>query len=356
MDSIYEGGIIATTLILILLSSWAAIAATAPRHTYVAPVKYDFFQFDLDQWTSERLRRTMRFSKEEIRVLIGYFDLESIEYRERICPSPEFALCLLLCKLSWLRLLYELTQVFGRSEAYLSLVLNDVLEHLRKRYNSMLSWHPTLTYNRIRIYARSIKRLGRYRRRSTVWAFIDGTFRRTTRPEKNQGFWYSAYKKSYGMAWMAITCPDGLIAASFGPYEGKIADITMLKISGLLDRLDRVFRKKPRRYHLFGDKAYIHQRHVMSPYIGLVSERKLRFNRKMASARVTVEHGFGRTQNLWMSNTMKQQIKMGLQPVGDLYRVAILLTNCYTCFRGNEDATRFGIRPPTIHQYLNIKV
>ena len=97
------------------------------------------------------------------------------------------------------------------------------------------------------------------------------------------------------MAWMAVIYPDSLISASFSLYEGKIADITMFRISGLLSRLDRVFRKKPRRYYLFGDKAYIYQRHVMSPYIGLVSKRKLRFNRKMASARVIVEYGFGRT-------------------------------------------------------------
>ena len=55
-----------------------------------------------------------------------------------------------------------------------------------------------------------------------------------------------------------------------------------------------------------------------------------------------------------MSNAFGQQLEMGLQPVGDLHRVAILLTNGYTCLRGNEDATRFRIRPPTIDQYLDV--
>ena len=353
MNSVNEGDIIVLAFMIILISSWAVIAS-APRHIYVPPVEYDHFEFDLDTWSPERLRRTMRFTKEEIRLLIGYFDLESIEYRQRIRPSPEFALCLLLCRLSWPRPLFQLTEVFGRSPSYLSIVLNDVLEHLRRRYSSILSWHPTLTYNRIRLYARTVKRLGGHRGRSTIWAFVDGTFRKTARPENKQEFWYSAYKRSHGMAWMAVVCPDGLIGASFGPYEGKIADVKMLQKSGILDQLDQVFRKKSRRYHLFGDKAYIHQRHVMSPYVGYVSKRESRFNKQMSSARIAVEHGFGRTQNLWMANAFKQQLKMDLQPVGDLYRVAILLTNCYTCFRGNEDSTRFGIRPPNIHQYLNV--
>ncbi len=344
---------IVLALMVLLLSSWAVVAAT-PRHRYVPPVEYEQFEFDLDQWSPERVRRTMRFTKEEIRLLIGYFDLQSIEYRQRIRPSPEFALCLLLCKLSWPRPLFQLTEHFGRSEAYLSTVLNDVLEHLRLRYTPMIRWHPTLTYNRIRLYARTIKRLGGHSGRSTVWAFIDGTFRRTARPQERQEFWYSAYKKSHGMAWMSITCPDGLIGASFGPYEGKIADVKMVQVSGVLDKLDRIFKKKLRQYYLFGDKAYIHQRHVMSPYVGWTSDNDTWFNKRMSSARVTVEHSFGRTQNLWISNAFKQQLKMGLQPVGDLYQAAILLTNCYTCLRGNEDATRFQIRPPNIHQYLDV--
>lgn len=54
----------------------------------------------------------MRFTREEIRVLISYFNLENIEYRNRLRPSPEFALYLLFYKLSWPRSLYEFTTTF----------------------------------------------------------------------------------------------------------------------------------------------------------------------------------------------------------------------------------------------------
>lgn len=153
---------------------------------------------------------------------------------------------------------------------------------------------------------------------------------------------------------MAITCPDGLIGVCFGPYEGKITNDTMFRNSGIIDRLDKIFKNQRRRYYLFEDKVYIHQRHIMSPYINYLIRGNKRFNKGMSSARDAVELGYGKTQNLWMSNALKQQSKMGLQPVGGLYRAAMLLTNCYTCFRGNEDATRFKVRPPNIHQYLNV--
>ena len=68
-------------------------------------------------------------------LLIGYFDLESIEYRGRIRPNPKFALYLLHYKLSSQGPLNELTRYFERSETYLFIVLNDVLKHLRRVYD-----------------------------------------------------------------------------------------------------------------------------------------------------------------------------------------------------------------------------
>ena len=48
MDFTNEGGLIIMTLMILLISSWTAIAA-APRYAYVPPVKYDQIEFDLCQ-------------------------------------------------------------------------------------------------------------------------------------------------------------------------------------------------------------------------------------------------------------------------------------------------------------------
>ena len=44
MDSIKEGDVIILTLVVMLQSSWAAIAA-APRHRYVPPIEYEQVEF-----------------------------------------------------------------------------------------------------------------------------------------------------------------------------------------------------------------------------------------------------------------------------------------------------------------------
>lgn len=210
-----------------------------------------------------------------------------------------------------------------------------------------------LTYSRIRRYARVVKRIEKIRGRSTIWGFIDGTFQRFCRSTVEQKFYYSGYKKAHGMVWLAITCPDGLIGSVYGSCEGKMSDVTMLQKSGLFSRLKTLFEGK-RKLFLYGDKAYIHQSHIMSPFLDYTNDRQAHFNKRMSGARIAVENSFGLTQNLWISNAFKAQMKSGLQPVGNLYLVAVLLTNCYTCLRGNQIGSRFAMRSPSLAKYLQI--
>jgi DDE superfamily endonuclease len=48
---------------------------------------------------------------------------------------------------------------------------------------------------------------------------------------------YSGYKKQHGYKYQAVVCPDGLVAALSGPYEGRANDFYMVKDSKLGRRL-----------------------------------------------------------------------------------------------------------------------
>jgi len=162
-----------------------------------------------------------RFTKPQIRLLLQYFELDSIQWRSRYNPSSEMALCILLVKLSYPHRLFELFYLFGRSPAFLSSVFTDIIEYLCDRYDEILRWHPTITYRRIRRYARAIKRLGGA---GLIWGFIDGTFKGLCRPEKNQKNYYSGYKKQHGLKWQAIVCSDGLIGSLEGSFLDPVND------------------------------------------------------------------------------------------------------------------------------------
>lgn len=62
---------------------------------------------------------------------------------------------------------------------------------------------------------------------------------------------------------MTVVYSNDLINISFDLYEEKIIDVKILEKSEIIDRLDRLFKNKIRRYHLFEDKVYIHQRYIM---------------------------------------------------------------------------------------------
>ena len=51
---------------MVMLLGSRVVVATAPRHSYVSPVEYDPVDFNLNNWTSEHLWSTMRFTKKEI--------------------------------------------------------------------------------------------------------------------------------------------------------------------------------------------------------------------------------------------------------------------------------------------------
>ena len=47
MNFISEGGLVATTLMIMLLSFWV-IVATISRYLYVSPIEYDLVDFNLN--------------------------------------------------------------------------------------------------------------------------------------------------------------------------------------------------------------------------------------------------------------------------------------------------------------------
>jgi hypothetical protein len=158
----------------------------------------------------------------------------------------------------------------------------------------MFRWHSTLTYTRIRRYAKAMKRVEKIRDKSIIWRFIDGTFQKFCRPNVGQKFYYSDYKKSHEMIWLAITCSNDLIESIYGSCEDKMNDVTMLQKFELQDRLKTLLKDR-RKLQLYDDKAYIHQSYIIFLYLGYTNERQTFFNKRMFGARIVVENFFDLT-------------------------------------------------------------
>ena len=116
-------------------------AVTAPRQRYRPPIPYSrisrFSFVGLDEVLCYHL---VRFSPEEIRRFLPLLGLETIRFRNRIQATSEEALAVILIKLSYPTRYWNMIDRFGHRRTWLSIVFNDTLIHLFRRYRKKLEW------------------------------------------------------------------------------------------------------------------------------------------------------------------------------------------------------------------------
>ena len=286
-------------------------------------------------------------------MLSDLFELDTLKIRGGYNTARRNMLAMLMCKLAAPTYLYRDTELFFCSQTRISTICTDLLGFLWDRFNIGIRWHNLIDLRYIKRCAAALKDHGG---RGVIWALIDGTFRAFCRPLDGQRLVYSGHKKAHGQKWQAIVTPDGLIIAMDGPYEGPANDVTMLVDSGVVNRLERMFEELPEEQwlYLYGDKAYSCNRFVLSPYIGdRLTPGEVAFNESMQEARLAVEWVFGWVNSKFTANQFRHNLKVGLQPVGQIWMVSVLLANCLTCLRGgNQVSKKFGMSPPSIEQYI----
>lgn len=106
-------------------------------------------------------------------------------------------------------------------------------------------------------------------------------------------------------------------------------------------------------YCIYGDPAYPLRPLLMRPYGGatLTAQQQL-FNEGMSTVRQAVEWGFGKVIAEFAFVDFRKNQKILLQNVGQMYRVATLLTNCHTCLYGSQTGMYFGLCAPLLEDYL----
>jgi hypothetical protein len=184
-------------LIIVVLIAWKQALNKNFVVKYKIPFSILFENFDLDQLDDEYVRRFTRFSKNEIRTLSNYFELDKIQWRHKYKSHSDTAMCLLFIRLAWSKRLFILTHFFHKSESFLSSIFNDVILYLYERYRDIIQWHSMINnYKRLRRYAKAINRELEFKE-LCFWEFIDETFREVARSLTEQNEMYFDYKKEH---------------------------------------------------------------------------------------------------------------------------------------------------------------
>jgi hypothetical protein len=270
------------------------------------------------------------------------------------------AMCILLRRLRYPVIYYDMVATFGRSREQLCRVFNFMVNFVYGEWKSTIYCNTRIVRARIAQYAAAVHAKGSPL--ASVWAFPDGTKIESCRISATakgaaglnlQKRIYSGHKRKHCLNFQGLTTPDGLCIHFFGPLEGSRHDVTLLRVSKLQEFFETnsdIFGG----YYIYGDPAYPISKWIISGYRGTnLDEEKELFNAAMSRVRQGVEWNFGRLKTLWGFITFKMQQKIMLSNVGSVVLVAMFLTNCNCCYQGgNQISTYFNMQPPTLKEYL----
>jgi hypothetical protein len=262
--------------------------------------------------------------------------------------------CRRLCEPSRL---FTVANEFGRSVPDSSRIIAATVHKIYTRFQNLLYFNVQLVEKYIDRYCSAV-----YMARAplrTCWAFIDGTKHYISRPsprgnpesvyENLQRSVYNGHPRRHCLNWQGVTTPDGIIVSMFGPVESRRHDSTMLAESRLLQRLEthpaKIFDGKC----IYGDPAFGCSEYVCCPYpMSEPGSSEAAFNSDMSSVREAVEWSFGRLKNLWAFLQFDKKQRVRQSPIGKMWLVAVLLTNCHTCLQpeGNQ------ISQPSLEEML----
>ncbi|XP_028415880.1 uncharacterized protein LOC114539446 [Dendronephthya gigantea] len=309
-------------------------------------------RLNLNDISEDDCETMFRFRKEDMKRLSEALLLpEYYRCHQRTMSTSMEALMILLRRLAYPNRWCDLSGIFGRPEPEMSLIFNEIVNDLYNRFSFLLT-QLNLAWLDPQIFCDAIHARGAPLR--NCWGFIDGTARPICRPIFSQRIMFSGHKRTHCIKFQSVVTPNGLICNLFGPIEGRRHDAFMLTASGLLEQLQlHMNNENGEPFVLYGDPAYPVRSHLLAPFRGAqLSPTQQQFNRHMSSVRTSVEWGFGKIVQYFAFMDFSKNLKVLLQPVGKLYCVAVLLTNCHTCLYGSQTGHFFGVDPPQLEAYL----
>ena len=101
-----------------------------------------------------------------------------------------------------------------------------------------------------------------------------------SRPGIHQRVFYNGHKRYHTLKFQSVVVPNGLIANSYGPVEGKRHDSGMLMDPGLLNQLQQYsFGQNQRPLCIYGDPAYPLRVHLQAGFKGArLSQQQIDWN------------------------------------------------------------------------------
>ena len=272
--------------------------------------------------------------------------------------NPLLATCIVLRRFAGPCRWIDLEEQFGKHSSQLSEIFWESLERFIETRGDLMTGEICSEFvaERAQLYSEAVHQ--KSNAMSNCIGFIDGTVIGISRPGgyRMQNVVYNGHKRKHALKYQAVVTPDGLILHAFGPLEGRRHDWTLYIRSGIEEQLPSALLVDGKQYCIYGDSGYNRRIFLEVPFQGSsLSSAQKAFNAGMSSVRVTVEWMFKEIKIYWSSVDFKRKLRVRQSPVGLLYLSAMLLTNIRNCCYPNTISQYFGVKPPTLEDYLSHK-
>ena len=172
-----------------------------------------FNKIDIDALSDEQFRTLFRFYRGDLVELCNALHVPNkIVCENRTTCSGFDGLSIVLRRLAYPNRLDDLCQIFGRSKAELSYIINAVLGFIDSEHGHLLDDlnQPWLSYNKLNEMADAVSRC--HAPLPNCWGFIDGTVRPICRPTTHQRLVFNGHKRVHGLKFQCISTPNGMIS------------------------------------------------------------------------------------------------------------------------------------------------
>lgn len=339
---------------LICISNRLIIDAICLELVTVKPRREFMFRRNLGDVSDSEASTEFRFTISEIDMIAIKLQVpDPFFIRRRLFVSAREALCIMLCKMSSTRILYDLSFFFRRSESSISEICSYIRDHLFSRYHKLIRGNITLFASRLPQFNLAIRRKGAHV--FDCVGFIDGTNREICRPTISQGFYYSGHKHYHSIKYQSLVTPDGMITHLYGPEPGCRNDQLMFSNSKVRELM---LTPSFAGYTLFADQGYAASETLLAPFSTsrrTLSPNEIQFNASMLKARLRVEHGFMRVSQIFAMFQRPSTLRVHQVDVNKYYQLSVLFCNIRTCLDGrNQISDYFLLAPPELDAYLTM--
>lgn len=126
--------------------------------------------------------------------------------------------------------------------------------------------------------------------------------------------------------------------------------------SGLNQTMANLQAGNPTQYIVYCDRGYDINTHIQSAYHGPgdLTAHMLRCNDIMNPIRVSEEWGLGVVSQQFPYVKREDLLKLQLVDVETQMRVAILLSNAYSCLHASNVSFYYSCPPPILEEYFSI--